>query len=59
MGYDDLSVETDDGVCTITINRPQRLNAIKRPMLAGFSRALIIGDAGSAAGRAVLVPAAG
>lgn len=42
--YEDLLVEAEDGVCTITLNRPERLNAISRPMLDGLSRALIEAD---------------
>ncbi len=44
MGYDDLLVEFDGGSCTIILNRPERLNAISGPMLAGFSRALVEAD---------------
>lgn len=44
MDYQDLLVETADHVCTITLNRPDRLNAISRPMLEGLSRALTAAD---------------
>ncbi len=44
MDYQDLIVETADHICTITLNRPDRLNAISGPMLAGLSRALIAAD---------------
>jgi enoyl-CoA hydratase/carnithine racemase len=44
MTYEDLLVETAEGVCTITLNRPERLNAISGPMLAGLSRALVEAD---------------
>lgn len=45
MEYQDLMVESAGGICTITLNRPERLNAISGPMLAGFSRALVAADA--------------
>lgn len=38
--YEDLLVERDGHVTTITLNRPERLNAISGPMLAGLSQAL-------------------
>jgi enoyl-CoA hydratase/carnithine racemase len=44
MSYEDLIVETADGICTITLNRPERLNAISGPMLRSFSQALVDAD---------------
>ncbi len=38
--YTDLLYEAADGIATITLNRPQRLNAISLPMLASLSSAL-------------------
>jgi enoyl-CoA hydratase/carnithine racemase len=38
--YADLLYEVADGVATITLNRPERLNAISLPMLESLSRAL-------------------
>jgi enoyl-CoA hydratase/carnithine racemase len=38
--YTDLLYDVSDGVATITLNRPDRLNAISGPMLASFSQAL-------------------
>ena len=38
--YTDLLYEIDDNVATITLNRPDRLNAITGPMLESISEAL-------------------
>ncbi len=43
--YADLLYEVDSNVATITLNRPDRLNAITGPMLESFSRALRDADA--------------
>jgi enoyl-CoA hydratase/carnithine racemase len=45
--YADLLYEVADGVATITLNRPDRLNAISLPMLASLSKALRFDLAGS------------
>lgn len=42
---DELLVEKADHITTITLNRPDRLNAISRPMLSELSRQLIRADA--------------
>jgi enoyl-CoA hydratase/carnithine racemase len=39
MSYTDLLFDVDGPVATITLNRPERLNAISGGMLASFSRA--------------------
>ncbi len=39
MSYTDLIYDVAGHVATITLNRPERLNAISGPMLAGFSQA--------------------
>ena len=44
MTYDDLLYETDGHIATITLNRPERMNAISGPMLRSFSRALVDAD---------------
>lgn len=44
MTYDELLYETDRQVATITLNRPDRLNAISGPMLRSFSKALVDAD---------------
>lgn len=56
--YRDLLVETTDGICTLTLNRPERLNAISGPMLEGFSRALVAADADPAV-RVIIITGAG
>ena len=38
---DELLVEQNDRVCVITLNRPERLNAISRPMLAELSAKIV------------------
>ncbi|MEO8458374.1 MAG: enoyl-CoA hydratase-related protein, partial [Chloroflexota bacterium] len=45
MPITDLLYEVTDNVATLTLNRPDRLNAISGPMLAGFSQALRDADA--------------
>ncbi|MDI6858391.1 MAG: enoyl-CoA hydratase-related protein [Dehalococcoidia bacterium] len=40
MEYQDLIYETSDHIATITLNRPDRLNAISIPMLVSLSAAL-------------------
>ena len=44
MTYDDLLYEMDGHIATITLNRPERMNAISGPMLRSFSRALVDAD---------------
>ncbi len=39
-GTDDLLVEVDDGVAVLTMNRPERRNALSDPMLSAMGRAL-------------------
>jgi enoyl-CoA hydratase/carnithine racemase len=43
--YDDMLFEVEGGVATLTLNRPERMNAISGPMLQSFSRALRDADA--------------
>jgi enoyl-CoA hydratase/carnithine racemase len=43
--YHDLLYEVSGGIATITLNRPDRLNAISGPMLESFSRAFRDADA--------------
>lgn len=40
MAYSNIIVETDQGVTTITFNRPKSLNALNSELLAEFSQAL-------------------
>ena len=43
-GTDEVLYEVDDQVATITLNRPERLNAITSTMLDGLSKALVAAD---------------
>ncbi|MDP3766505.1 MAG: enoyl-CoA hydratase-related protein, partial [Dehalococcoidia bacterium] len=43
--YADLLYDVSDHIATITLNRPDRLNAISGPMLESFSRAFRDADA--------------
>jgi len=56
--YEDLIVERDGNVTTITLNRPERLNAISGPMLSGLSRALVAAEA-DAETRVIILTGAG
>ena len=40
MSYSNLLIEDADGIRTITINRPQQLNALNRETIAELDRAL-------------------
>jgi len=44
-GYHDLLYDVSGGIATITLNRPDRLNAISGPMLESFRRAFRDADA--------------
>ena len=58
MTYEDLLYERDGHIATITLNRPERLNAISGPMLRSFSEALV--DADRDAGvRVIIITGAG
>jgi enoyl-CoA hydratase/carnithine racemase len=56
--YADLLYDVSDGVATITLNRPDRMNAISGPMLASFSQALRDSDADRAV-RVIVITGAG
>jgi enoyl-CoA hydratase/carnithine racemase len=56
--YQDLIYEKSDAIATITLNRPERLNAISLPMLSGLSAALRDADADPSI-RAILLTGAG
>jgi enoyl-CoA hydratase len=45
MEYHDLLYTRDEHIATITLNRPDRLNAISLPMLESLSGALRQADA--------------
>src|SRR5579859_4051196 len=57
-GYEDLIVEREGHVTTVTLNRPERLNAISGPMLSGLSRALMAAEA-DAETRVIILTGAG
>ena len=54
----DVLVEKDGPVATLTLNRPERMNAITGPMLAELSRALVDCDADSTV-RVIVLTGAG
>jgi enoyl-CoA hydratase/carnithine racemase len=56
--YADLLYDVADNVATITLNRPDRLNAISGPMLDSFSRALRDSDLDPAV-RVIIITGAG
>lgn len=56
--YSDLIYEVSNNVATITLNRPDRLNAITGPMLDSFSRALRDADRDPAV-RVIIITGAG
>ncbi len=56
--YQDLLYEVSDSIATITLNRPDRLNAISGPMLSSFSRVLRDADADRSV-RVIIITGAG
>ncbi len=56
--YADLLYDVTDGVATITLNRPERMNAISGPMLQSFSRAFRDADRDPAV-RVIILTGAG
>ncbi|HWQ28462.1 MAG TPA: enoyl-CoA hydratase-related protein [Dehalococcoidia bacterium] len=56
--YADLLYDVADGVATITLNRPDRMNAISGPMLLSFSRAFRDADRDPAV-RVIILTGAG
>jgi enoyl-CoA hydratase/carnithine racemase len=56
--YQDLLYGVDSNIATITLNRPDRLNAISGPMLESFSRALRDADHDRAV-RVIVITGAG
>ncbi len=56
--YADMLYEVDSHVATITLNRPDRLNAISGPMLVSFSQALRDADADNDV-RVIIITGAG
>ena len=58
MPFSLIRYEVEDGVCTVTLNRPDRLNAVNTPMLDELRAAWDHADADDAV-RAVIVTGAG
>ncbi|HET7875104.1 MAG TPA: crotonase/enoyl-CoA hydratase family protein [Methylomirabilota bacterium] len=58
MAFQDIRYDVSDGVCTLTLHRPEKLNAITRVMLDELRRAFDAADADDAV-RAVIVTGAG
>jgi len=56
--YSDMTYEVADNVATLTLNRPDRMNAITGPMLDSFSRALRDADHDPAV-RVIIITGAG
>jgi enoyl-CoA hydratase/carnithine racemase len=56
--YADLLYDVSDGIATITLNRPERMNAISGPMLLSFSRAFRDADRDPAV-RVIILTGAG
>lgn len=58
MNYETLSTELSDGIFTITLNRPEKLNALNTAMIRDFIAAIDAAD-GDDAARAIIVTGAG
>jgi enoyl-CoA hydratase/carnithine racemase len=58
MSFRLIRYEVEDGVCTVTLDRPDRLNAVTTPMLDELGEAWDLADADDAV-RAVIVTGAG
>ena len=50
-GYEDMNIEKKDGVVVVTLNRPERLNALSPAMRAGVMRLSSLPALGASAGR--------
>jgi enoyl-CoA hydratase/carnithine racemase len=58
MAFAEIRYEVSEGVCTVTLDRPQKLNAVTSGMLAELRAAFDLADADDAV-RAVIVTGAG
>ena len=58
MGFEHILYEVGEGVCLVTLNRPDKLNALSATMLAELLQALELADADDAV-RVVIVTGAG
>src|SRR5437762_13277355 len=58
MSFEQIRYEVEDGVCTVTLDRPEKLNALTTTMLGELVAAFDRADADDAV-RAVIVTGAG
>ncbi len=58
MSYDEILYEVDDGIATVTLNRPQRLNAITATMSRELQDAMLAAGQDSSV-RAIILTGAG
>ncbi len=58
MSYNNLLVDLNDNICTITINRPSKLNALNRETIGELSMALKEAEANAGA-RVIIITGAG
>jgi enoyl-CoA hydratase/carnithine racemase len=58
MGFEQILYEVRDSICTVTLNRPEKLNALTSTMLAEMLQALEQADHDDGV-RAVIVTGAG
>ncbi len=58
MGFEQILYEVSDAICTVTLNRPDKLNAVTSTTLAELLQALELADADDAV-RVVIVTGAG
>ena len=57
MHYDNLLISSDNGITTITLNRPEKRNALAMPVIADLHRAFL--EVGNSDARGVILAANG